>query len=171
MDWDTWLLGTGMPPAHPEDQFDRSLVKTAMDLKDAWVAGGPVLLRVHNYSYLEARRFDNEATRFDHLGSAGYYLPMAEEAGVAFRSEEDEDVEMGDESAPSGVAINKAVGDRRLQFALRAAQRSDQLRLGQYNVRGCVHCELPHRGYRPFIWDLLLRGYVDRGTARLPQYR
>ena len=42
MDWDTWLLGTGMPPAHPEDQFDRSLVKTAMDLKDAWVAGGPV---------------------------------------------------------------------------------------------------------------------------------
>ena len=31
-----------MPPAHPEDQFDRSLVKTAMDLKDAWVAGGPV---------------------------------------------------------------------------------------------------------------------------------
>ena len=65
----------------------------------------------------------------------------------------------------SGHAINKAVGDRRLQFALRAAQRSDQLRLGQYNVRGCVHCELPHRGYRPFIWDLLLRGYVDRGTA------
>ena len=28
-----------------------------------------------------------------------------------------------------------------------------------------MHCELPHRGYRPFIWDLLLRGYVDRGTA------
>ena len=36
----------------------------------------------------------------------------------------------------SGHAINKAVGDRRLQFALRAAQRYVQLRLGQYNVRG-----------------------------------
>jgi leukotriene-A4 hydrolase len=42
VDWDTWLLGTGMPPPFPEDQFDRSLVQAAMDLKDAWVQGGAV---------------------------------------------------------------------------------------------------------------------------------
>jgi leukotriene-A4 hydrolase len=37
VEWDVWLLGTGMPPAHPDDQFDRSLVNTAMTLKNAWV--------------------------------------------------------------------------------------------------------------------------------------
>ena len=37
VDWQVWLLGTGMPPAHPEDQFDRSLVNAAMELKRAWV--------------------------------------------------------------------------------------------------------------------------------------
>jgi leukotriene A-4 hydrolase/aminopeptidase len=37
VDWNLWLLGTGMPPAHPEDQFDRSLVNAAMNLKKAWV--------------------------------------------------------------------------------------------------------------------------------------
>ncbi len=40
VDWDTWLLGTGMPPAHPDDQFDRTLVQDAIALKAAWVQDG-----------------------------------------------------------------------------------------------------------------------------------
>ena len=42
VEWEVWLLGTGMPPAHPDDQFDRSLVNAAMELKQAWVSGSEI---------------------------------------------------------------------------------------------------------------------------------
>jgi leukotriene-A4 hydrolase len=44
VDWQVWLLGTGMPPAHPEDQFDRSLVNAAMELKRAWVLNDQAII-------------------------------------------------------------------------------------------------------------------------------
>ena len=50
VDWETWYLGTGMPPAHPDDQFDRTLVDTAMNLKNAWVTSNQDMIESINIS-------------------------------------------------------------------------------------------------------------------------
>ena len=50
---------------------------------------------------------------------------------------------------------------------MRDAGTHGTLRLRQEDVRGCFHCELPHQGFRPILWDILLRRNPNVANSKL----
>ena len=67
---------------------------------------------------------------------------------------------------PTNSQLLPDLSDKALETVLRSARQEEKLHLRQEDVRGCCHCELPHQGFRPLLWDLLLRSSTLQEQTR-----
>ena len=63
------------------------------------------------------------------------------------------------------------LSDATVEAALREAGRAGKLKLRQVDVQGCFHCELPHQGFRPLLWDILLWPTTHRDSPHGTELR